>query len=243
MNFSIVLSPLDEQRFGVQTAKASHVTLEDLPQVDSFCRDNHVQFLSTRVNAAQLKVVQAMEAEGFRLMDTLLYYAFKYAKKTMPDDTSQHRIRAVQSADVEEVIAIASESFKGYYGHYHADPRLPDAKCDAVYVDWAGQSVQSREIADEVLVVEGDSQLKGFATLRMNTPQEGEGVLFGVAPFAQGQGIYRTMMIHGMQWCQQQDAERMVVSTQITNVAVQKVWARLGFEFDHAYYTLHKWFE
>jgi GNAT superfamily N-acetyltransferase len=83
----------------------------------------------------------------------------------------------------------------------------------------------------------------GFATLRLNNPEEGEGVLFGVGPLAQGQGIYRSFMIHGMEWCLQQGMTRMVVSTQITNIAVQKVWTRLGFEPSHAYYTFHKWFD
>jgi hypothetical protein len=34
----------------------------------------------------------------------------------------------------------------------------------------------------------------------------------------------------------------MLISTQITNVAVQKVWTRLGFEPSRSYYTFHKWF-
>ena len=45
----------------------------------------------------------------------------------------------------------------------------------------------------EVLVAEVDGRLAGFATLRMNNSEEGEGVLFGVAPFAQGSGIYRSL--------------------------------------------------
>jgi hypothetical protein len=34
---------------------------------------------------------------------------------------------------------------------------------------------------------------------------------------------------------------RMVVSTQITNLAVQKVWVRQGFELTGSYYTFHLW--
>jgi hypothetical protein len=45
-----------------------------------------------------------------------------------------------------------------------------------------------------------------------------------------------------MAWCASRGAARMMVSTQINNVAVQKVWARLGFEPNYAYYTFHKWF-
>ena len=237
------LSEIDEQRFGVRTALAHSITREDLPEVSRFCLENNVQFSIARVKTNHLDVVQAMEADGYRMMDTLVYYAFKYAPKNIPEDKSNHVIRPIEPKDLDEVTAIVTESFKGYYGHYHADPSLADDKCDEVYIDWSRQSVTSKELADEVLVVVGDNRLNGFATLRRNSDIEGEGVLFGVAPHAQGQGIYKTMMIHGMKWCREQDAERMVVSTQITNIAVQKVWSRLGFEMDHSYYTLHKWFD
>ncbi len=98
-------------------------------------------------------------------------------------------------------------------------------------------------MAAEVLIAEADSLLLGFATLRRNSDEEGEGVLFGVTPAAQGRGIYRSFMIRGMEWCAAQGATRMVVSTQITNVAVQKVWTRLGFEPHKSYLTFHRWFD
>lgn len=46
-----------------------------------------------------------------------------------------------------------------------------------------------------------------------------------------------------MQWCLDNSMKEMVVSTQITNLAVQKVWVRLGFEPYRFYYTFHKWFD
>jgi hypothetical protein len=46
-----------------------------------------------------------------------------------------------------------------------------------------------------------------------------------------------------MEWGLKQGFQQMLYSTQITNIAVQKVWVRLGAELDHAYYTFHKWFE
>jgi GNAT superfamily N-acetyltransferase len=109
-------------------------------------------------------------------------------------------------------------------------------------MSWAVRSCVSKDVANEVLIAERDGRVVGFATLRINSPQEGEGVLFGVAPEAQGLGIYRSFMLSGMQWCRQQGVQRMLVSTQITNIAVQKVWCRVGFEPSHSYYTFHKWF-
>jgi GNAT superfamily N-acetyltransferase len=105
------------------------------------------------------------------------------------------------------------------------------------------RSCTASDVADEVLVAEKGGEVLGFATLRLNSPAQGEGVLFAVVSAAQGQGIYRSFMIGGMHWCAARGATSMVVSTQLTNIAVQKVWVRVGFEPDHATYTFHKWFE
>lgn len=241
--FSITLSALDEQRFGIRTARATNVTAADLTTVASFCREQAVQLLIVRVAVQELAAVQQLEAAGARLMDTLLAYAFKYQRKSLPDRDERYLLRPATSDDRAALRALAAQSFAGYYGHYHVDPRLDNALADAVYEDWAVKSVELDTMADEVLVLDGSDGLLGFATLRMNTPQEGEGVLYGVAPAAQGQGIYRAMIVEGLHWVQAREATQMIVSTQITNVAVQKVWARVGYEFDHAYYTLHQWFD
>ena len=138
---------------------------------------------------------------------------------------------------------IAAESFRGFFGHYHADPRLDRAKCDETYVSWAVRSCVLREIADEVLVAELERNIVGFISLRLNNPEEGEGILNFVVPRVQGRGIYRHLLVGGMEWCLSKGATCMIISTQIINVAVQKVWTRLGYELTHSYYTFHKWFE
>jgi GNAT superfamily N-acetyltransferase len=239
----VSLSAIDEERFGIRVARASRVTLGALPAVLDFCRANNVVLLIARCPVSELRAAQAMERQGFLLMDTLVYYARDLGRNAVPPDTGKATVRPVGPGEAEAVRAVAAESFRGYVGHYHADGRLDRAKCDEAYASWALRSCVSREVADDVLVAVLDDSIAGFATLRMNGPGEGEGVLFGVHPAAQGQGIYRSLMIAGMEWCRLRGATRMVVSTQITNWAVQKVWTRVGFEPSHADYTFHKWFD
>lgn len=239
----VYLSDIDEERFGIRTARASSVTLETLPSIVEFCQNNAVKLLIARSPASDFGSVHFMEREGFQLMDTLVYYTRNLVQTPIPEDIGKATIRPVQSGEEEEVKLIAARSFRGYFGHYHADERLDRTECDEAYISWAYRSCISRDVADEVLVADMDGALVGFATLRLNSANEGEGVLFCVSPAAQGQGIYRSFMIHGMRWCLSKRATIMAVSTQITNTAVQKVWTRLGFETSHAYYTFHKWFD
>jgi GNAT superfamily N-acetyltransferase len=237
------LSPIDGERFGISVARASLVAPDTLPSVNDFCHEKGVALLVARCPASELRTAQAMERDGYSLMDTLSYYARNLTKMPIPPDTGTVLIRPVRPGEDEAVKRVAAESFRGYLGHYHADERLGRKECDEVYTSWAVRSCISRDVANEVLVADIDGDIVGFAALRLNSPEEGEGVLFGVAPSAQGRGIYRSLMIRGMEWCRSKGATRMVISTQITNVAVQKVWVRVGCEPSHAYYTFHKWFD
>jgi hypothetical protein len=73
-DFNVVLSPLEEARFGYRTARAKGVTSKNLPLVLDFCRNNRIQFLIARCHVNDIQAAQAMEKEGFFLTDTLVYY-------------------------------------------------------------------------------------------------------------------------------------------------------------------------
>jgi GNAT superfamily N-acetyltransferase len=239
---NIQLSALDEERFGVRTAKVSSFTLNQLPAVMDFCRSNQVKFLIARCSADELQTAQAMEEQGFSLMDTLVYYSRNLAHVPIPPLSDVLTVRPVRD-EAGQVSAIAARAFRGYGGHYHADPHLELEKCDAVYESWAHRSCVSREVAHEVLVAEREGEIVGFATLRKHSAEAGEVPLYGVDPSIQGHGIGRGLIIGALRWCESQNIAKMFISTQITNLSSQKVWVRLGFEPTQAHYTFHKWFD
>ncbi len=72
-------------------------------------------------------------------------------------------------------------------------------------------------------------EIVAFAAMRLSEAQEGEGVIFGVAPEAQGKGLFRAFLTEPMAWSAAQGASRMVISTHPENYAVQRARARLGF--------------
>jgi GNAT superfamily N-acetyltransferase len=237
------ISTIDEHRFGVRTARASLVSGETLPAILDFCHQNDVTLLIARCFTTNVEVAQTMEQQGFLLMDTLIYYTRDLINVPIPVDEGQVSVRPVQPSEVEDVRQVAARAFSGYSGHYHADKRLDRKQCDDAYSDWAVRSCVLKEVADQVLVAVQNGSIRGFLTLRLKNSEQGEGVLFGVAPESQSQGIGHSLMIHGMQWCLSKRVSRMLISTQITNCASQKAWVRLGFEISHAYYTFHKWFD
>jgi len=233
------LSPLEEERFGVRTVRVNALERAVLPQLLEFCRANAVRMVIARCPSEDVASAQALEEAGGRLMDTLLYYSLELARK--PQAPLPPRVRLARELEVEPLVAIATDSFRDYRGHYHADPRLDRGACDATYTDWVRRSILDRKVADAVYTCVLDEKLAAFATMRSNSPEEGEGVLFGVAPWAQGRGIYADLIRAGIEWCRARGQARMIVSTQITNLAVQKVWVRQGFEPSASYFTFHLW--
>jgi GNAT superfamily N-acetyltransferase len=257
MNQSLVaeaatFSPLESERFGVRAARAS-ITADSLPRVLDFCAAEKINFLIARCATGDPAAVQSIEMHGFLLMDTLVYYGFDLSKpdqskfdqskKAILDDARGFLVRPFRAEDANQVRIIAAAAFRDYKGHYHADPRLERHLCDEAYISWAERSITEKAAADEVLVAEQGGNLAGFITLRRNSSHEIEGPLFAVAPEHQKRGVGRALMIHSLAWSHSQGAQRMVISTQVTNVAVQKVWSRLGFAPSHSYYTFHKWFD
>lgn len=237
----VAFSEIDSERFGVRIARAQ-IASNTLSKVLEFCGAERIDMLIARCATNDLATAQSMETNGFLLMDTLVYYGFDLTKKAIPVDTGDFLVRRLRAGDEVDVRMVASAAFKGYVGHYHADRRFDSRKCDEGYRSWAERSCVANGTAKEVLVAEHDGRVVGFSTLQLNSPQEIEGLLFAVAPEFQGKGICRSFMIRSLEWCRDQGATRMVISTQVTNTSMQKVWCRTGFEPSHSYYTFHKWF-
>ncbi|HEY8670314.1 MAG TPA: GNAT family N-acetyltransferase, partial [Terriglobales bacterium] len=239
---SIAFSELDSTRFGIRAARA-RITSETLPEVLEACDAERIDLLIARCSTDDISAMRAAEVNGFLLTDTLLYYQFDFGKRPIPSCTTEYMVRSLKPGDHDQVREVAAAAFKGYMGHYHADPRLDQRKCDEAYESWAERSCIPGLAADQLFVAERAGRIAGFATLRVNSSEEVEGLLFAVAPEYQRRGVCGLLMVHSLEWTRSQGARRMIISTQITNVSMQKVWCRVGFEPSHSFYTLHKWFD
>lgn len=237
----IARSELDTRRWGVSTAKGRLAGEASVEAAMEAARAQALGLLIVRCDADDAATTHALERAGFLLMDTLLHFRAPLAPPGDPKGARASPARPFEAGEELSIRDLARRIFHGYRGHYHADPRLDRARCDEVYADWAHRSCVLPEVADEVLVVADAGELVAFATLRVATPADGEGVLFGVAEEAQGRGLYRALMEHGMAYLAGRGCAAMHVSTQLSNRAVQRVWTRLGFDPTRAEHTFHRW--
>jgi len=236
------LSPEDTARWGVRSAKAFVTLPGEAVEIANACRRDRVRFVIVRCPAEQTAAAQALEGEGMRLMDTLVFFSRAlgdWSPEPMPYGIST---RVLGSAEIDIARSIAEEGFRDYAGHYHADPRLNPKQSDAVYVDWSLKLCRSTEESSMTLLALVDGEPVGYMAFRLRRGQEGEAVLGAVLERSRRRGVYRALLGDGITWMRSRGAEAVMVSSQIANIGVQRVWTRMGFEPHHFLYTFHGWF-
>lgn len=238
----VALSPLDTARFGVVVARAPQMTRAAIPAVDAFCRAHGVQMLVARCDAGDTRTAQALEAAGYRLMDTLVYWAHHMRQPgTAAASAPLDRVIVLGPGDAARVANLADAAFAGYQGHYHADPRLDPVTCTAIYADWARRCCEEPGAAAVVLGVEAEGELLGFLAL---TLEDGAAdvPITAVAPSAQGRGVFQRLLRAALTYVHEQGAATLHYSCILTNFAAQKGLVRLGFELQRATHTFHTWY-
>jgi len=237
----IFLSKIDQERFGYVIAKSKLCDTDKVEELLSQARTLGVELLIVRLATDNLKAAQELERNNAILTDTLIYYQKKNVSKYNIKLPEGYSACYADEGDAEHVGGVAAGSFKGYFGHYHSDNRLERIDCDNVYTSWAKNSCLDRKIADEVILIKKNNEIAAFSTLKIIEKNCFDGVLFGVSPAHTGQGLHLNLMQLSQNWGAENNISRMVTSTQINNVKVQKNWCRVGLEPLNSFYTFHVW--
>lgn len=237
----IDISDIDFLRFGMITAKAKLDANDQVSVLIGKAKSLNTALLIVRLPTHNISLAQDLEKNGAILTDTLIYFQKTKVEKYEVKLPSGYEKYSAEQEDSEKIGVIAAESFKGYPGHYHADPRLKQIDCDAVYSSWAKNSCGKNGLATEVIVLKKNTQIAAFATLKILDTTSYEGVLFGVAPEHQGHGLHLALMKLSENWGIENGLEKLITSTQITNLSAQKNWCRVGMEPLNSFYTFHLW--
>ncbi len=243
MTEAALLSPssLDSKRFGVRVLRGLASTVPDATRMGREAVASGADLVIARCPTTPPPVAQALEAWGCFLCDTLVYFAGAVSPAAAPPDAlASGRVRRLVEADVAPLSLVAEQAFSGFAGHYHADARLDGARATAGYVEWFQN--QCRQADGVVLVSTTGGEPTGFLTLKLGaSADDAEIVLNAVSPKAQGQGSYDALVKAAKHVAAQQGKTRLKVSTQLHNLAPQKVWARNGLEPSDSFYTFHWW--
>jgi len=177
----------------------------------------------------------------YLVADTLVYYNV---------GLSDYPISPIVNRDIEfiecteknvaELRKLVSEIFQEYHNHYFSNPFLNRNDILEGYIEWANNYIRTIKKDRFVFLVKKQNNFVAFLTCSISFEKnEGEGVLYGVLSSESGNKIYSDMIRFTQSYMKNLGIKRMIVSTQVHNYAVQKVWMREGFRMYSACNTVH----
>ena len=233
-------SPLESQRFGFNIYRGSADVL-DTAALRSCLLQNKVDIAILRLPCTQNHTLHQLETLAFPYIvaDTLVYYGvdldkciFNNYKNT---DITFVRANETHRAAMTDLV---NTIFVNYTTHYASNPYFKEDLIRAGYTEWLLNYLSGE--GKLVWLVEQAGVYIGFASCSFDTDTKVcEIILNGVLPTHAGKGIYTDIVRHTKQHFKAEGYKTLLISTQIQNYAVQKVWGREGLSIKNAYTTLH----
>jgi GNAT superfamily N-acetyltransferase len=237
---SIGYSEVESKRFGLRIYRGTADAIEPKRLTTMLLADD-VDIAILRLPSAYQPKLSILETTGFPYIvaDTLVYYEL---------NMEQHAASSLQNGDLEfvrcgpehatDLRLLVGRVFAGYMNHYHSNPILKRKDIQEAYVDWALRYSTSDNPARSGWLVKRDGANVAFMT-GLRDGERCEVVLGGVDPSTRGSGVYSDFIRFAIKHYKDSGCRLMTVSTQTQNLAVQRVWGRMGFEMARSAVTVH----
>jgi RimJ/RimL family protein N-acetyltransferase len=233
-------SPLESDRFGLRVFRCD-VESVDAAAIAAAIEHERVDVLILRVPARELGAVNSLASHALVpiVADTLVYYDIDLSAAAVADLDASVTLRPASRDDAALLARMSREIFAGYVSHYHANPLFaPDRILDG-YAEWAARHVGMSD-GSGAWLVERDGEIAGFSCYHVDDADGlATGVLNGILPAARGHGTYRGMLQAMFTAFAEMRLRRFEISTQVHNVAVQRVWTAHRLALRRASNTVH----
>ncbi len=235
-------SDIDSRRFGLNIYRA---TLPEIREGELF-----EQLVSNKVDVAILRFPTSQQHEISRLdrlgipyiiSDTLVYYSSDLKASGTTSARNPELVFEPAGVNEHELLnSLVTEIFDGYRNHYSSNPFLSKVDVLDGYCEWARGYCRSGREGRWAWIVRDSGVPVAFLTCsEAEGGEEAEVVLNGVLPAVARRGIYGDMISFVQRFFARRGVPRLLISTQVQNVVVQKAWIRLGFKPTHSYLTTH----
>lgn len=210
------------------------------------CRSHNTVHVSTRVLAADLSSIHALEQSGFALIDgiqtfTLSLEDWEPQQQTVPPGV---RIGEFEPWQLDGVLEIARSAYR--FDRFHADPALPPGAADRLHEDWLRNSCAGKA-ADLVMVASKERQVLGFVTVKFDTSMQCSNggrlatiVLVATAEAGRGQGIAKSTTLGVLAMLRQKSTAAVQVGTQLSNIGAGRLYEACGFRLGASTLTFRK---
>ena len=203
-----------------------------------------VRFLSARLPEDGLAPLHAVEAVGFRIIESFLTFGRKTDGEIPVNGAPDCHIRLAQPDEMETVASIAYRAFQSF--RLRVDPQIPESRARHSRREWVRNGFKGR--AEAIYVAESDNRLVGFALLRSkagrrlserSTEKIGEIELIAVDPAFHGKGIGKALVAEAIRHYQGKTSE-IQVGTQAKNLQAIGLYTRMGFSVVRSELSFHR---
>ena len=196
-----------------------------------------VHFLSVRLPEGALAALHAVEAVGFRIIESFLTFSRNTADEIPFQGGYGFHIRLARPEEMETVGSIAYRAFQSF--RLRVDPQIPESRARQSRREWVHNGFKGR--AEAIYVAQIQNHLVGFVLLRSKTDTEktGEIELIGIEPEFHGRGIGKALAAQAIRHYQGKTSE-IQVGTQAKNLQAIGLYTRMGFSVVRSELSFHR---
>ena len=144
----------------------------------------NIVHLACRVVADDLRAIDFLEQQQFKLMDTIYTYLFDKQEHIWPEDVRMlFGVRPFQAADRSRIMQLSRTSFEG--SRFYTDPHFDQDLCEAFYGDWAEKLCDGVMSDDLFVACDQSDNVVGFLGYKRNASLHS---LFGLKVMGGGLG-------------------------------------------------------
>jgi len=237
--FTATDSPTESARFGFAVRRYAIGAGDPDPLLDAI-RSDGADLAIVRLPTSRTDVLNRLREVGDDVLlgDCLVVYRRDNVRLGRPEGPTNESFvaRPAVEADFDLLDRLTDEIFVGYRNHYQANPRLGGFDLSEGYREWTRGHVGTGEL--RCLIGSVDGVECSYGTVRIDA-EECEIVLNGTLPEYRSRGVYRDLLRAMVRLFMDEGAPVSMISTQVDNVAVQRVWVKEGFRLDDSYFTVH----
>ncbi len=241
----MIYSPTESLRFKKNIFRKT-IEISNQFEIDKLKKD----LSNFRVDILFLRINTLLKYEQYKLTnigyttlhcDSLVYYKCSLFHNQKEDLKNKLNFIIVTKNNYEILAEIIPLIFHNYQNHYYSNPLLDKDDIVDGYIEWVIKSIIEFKTDEITWIVYNEfNEIVGFAKCSFNIKESScEGILFGVLPNYSNGGIYTDLIRYTKNYFADLGIETMVVSTQLQNYAVQKIWAREKFHMYKSYDTYH----